>query len=147
MRESRRYIVFRVISEDRIGYDQVRDALWNSMTHWIGEAGLARAGVRLVKNLWSQGEQTGFIQVSPKHVDAVKVAMGLIHQIGDQRVIFQSVRVSGNIKSGKEKTGLAKKPARKLKGNPIRKAAVKRPTHKAAGKHKRNIPKKSVRKK
>jgi RNase P/RNase MRP subunit POP5 len=39
MRESRRYIVFRVLSEDRVGYDQVRDALWNSMTHWIGESG------------------------------------------------------------------------------------------------------------
>jgi ribonuclease P/MRP protein subunit POP5 len=116
MRESRRYIVFRVLSEDRVGYDQVRDALWNSMTHWIGEAGLARAGVRLIKNLWSQGEQTGFIQVSPKHVDAVKVAMSLIHQIGDQRVIFQSVRVSGTIKSGKEKTRPPGKAAGKVSG-------------------------------
>lgn len=110
MREKKRYVVFRVISDKPVGYDFMRDALWNSMTHWIGEAGLAKAGVRVLRNLWNQEEQAGFIQVSPKYVDSVKVAMGLIHQIGDQRVIFQSVRVSGTIKSGKEKSGLTGKP-------------------------------------
>jgi ribonuclease P/MRP protein subunit POP5 len=108
MRERKRYVIFRVVSEDRVDYNSVKDALWNSMTHWIGEAGLAKAGVRIIKNLWNQGEQKGFIQVSPKYVDSVKVAMGLIHQIGDQRVIFQSLRVSGTIKSGREKTGKRK---------------------------------------
>ncbi len=103
-RGSRRYIVFRVASERPVGYEAVRDALWNSMEHWIGEAGLARAGVRILRNLWNSREQKGFIQVSPKYVDAVKVSMGLIHQLGDQKVIFQSLRVSGTIKSGKEKT-------------------------------------------
>ena len=108
MREKKRYVVFRVISEQRADYSIVRDALWNSMTHWIGEAGLARANIRIVRNLWNQSEQKGFIQVSPKYVDAVKVAMGLIHQIGDQRVIFQSIRVSGTIKSGRKKSGISK---------------------------------------
>ncbi len=109
MREKKRYVIFRVISEQGVDYRTVRDALWNSMTRWIGEAGLAKANVRIVRNLWRQKEQTGFVQVSPKCVDAVKVAMGLIHQIGDQRVIFQSVRVSGTIKSGREKVGLGKR--------------------------------------
>jgi RNase P/RNase MRP subunit POP5 len=107
-RGKKRYIIFRVISEEPVSYDSVRDALWNSMTHWIGEAGLAKAGIRIIRNLWSGKEQKGFIQASPKYVDAVKVSLGLIHQIGDQRVIFQSLRVSGTIKSGKEKTGLAR---------------------------------------
>jgi RNase P/RNase MRP subunit POP5 len=109
MRERKRYVVFRVISDESVDYAAVRDALWNSMTHWIGEAGLARANIRILRNLWGQKEQSGFIQVSPKYVDAVKVAMGLIHQIGDQRVIIRSVRVSGTIKAGRKKSGLAKK--------------------------------------
>ena len=107
MRRSKRYIVFRVHSEKGVDYASARDALWNSMTRWIGEAGLARAGVRIVRNLWNQKEQTGFIQVSPKHVDAVKVSMGLIHQVGDQRVIFQSLRVTGTIKTGRSFLGKA----------------------------------------
>ena len=109
MRGKKRYVVFRVISDGRVDYAAVRDALWSSMTQWIGEAGLARAGVKVVRNLWNQSEQTGFIQVSPRYVDQVKVAMGLIHQVGDQRVIFQSIRVSGTIRSGKIKSGLAGK--------------------------------------
>jgi RNase P/RNase MRP subunit POP5 len=109
MRDKKRYVVFRVISDERVDYAAVRDALWNSMTHWIGEAGLARAGVKIVKNLWNQSGQTGFVQASPKYVDQVKVAMGLIHQIGDQRVILQSLRVSGTIKAGRRKSGIARK--------------------------------------
>jgi RNase P/RNase MRP subunit POP5 len=108
-REKKRYIIFRVISEERVEYSPVRDALWSSMTHWIGEAGIAKANIRIVRNLWNQAGQTGFIQVSPKYVDAVKVSMGLIHQVGDQRVIIQSVRVSGTIKSGRDKAGLEKR--------------------------------------
>ena len=108
-REKKRYVIFRVISEEKVDYRSVRDALWNSMTHWMGEADLGKAGVRIIKNLWNSREQSGFVQVSPKYVDAVKVSMGLIHQVGDQRVIFQSVRVSGTIKSGKEKSGLSRK--------------------------------------
>ena len=109
MREKKRYILFRVVSDRPVGYDFMRDALWNSMTHWMGEAELGKAGVKIIRNLWNQEEQSGFIQVSPRYVDAVKVSMGLIHQIGDQRVIFRSVRVSGTIKSGREKAGIARK--------------------------------------
>jgi RNase P/RNase MRP subunit POP5 len=103
MRGRKRYIMFRVISEDRVDYNSMRDALWNSMTHWMGEADLGKSGVRIIKNLWNQGEQSGCVQVSPKYVDAVKLSMALIHQVGDQRVIFQSTRVSGTIKAGKKK--------------------------------------------
>jgi ribonuclease P/MRP protein subunit POP5 len=107
-RGKKRYVVFRVISDQPVDYNAARDALWNSMSGWMGEGDLGKAGVRIIKNLWNRKEQAGFIQVSPKYVDAVKVSMGLIHQIGDQRVIFHSVRVSGTIKSGKEKSGLAR---------------------------------------
>ena len=132
-RESKRYIIFRVISDEMVDYGAVRDALWNSMTHWIGEAELGKAGVRIIRNLWSSREKTGFIQVHPKYVDAVKVAMGLIHQLGDQRVIFQSIRVSGTIKSGKEKTREPKKAAVKVKKS-VRKTSPKRPARKKSAK-------------
>ena len=107
-RAKKRYVVFKVISDEPVDYMAARDALWNSMTHWMGEADLGKANARIIKNLWSERTQSGFVQVSPKYVDHVKVAMGLIHHIGDQRVIFQSVRVSGTIKSGKDKTGLGR---------------------------------------
>lgn len=108
LRESKRYVIFKVHSNERLDYETVKNAAWNSLLNWLGEKDLSRANVRLIKNLWDPGKHTGFIQCSPKFVDAVKMGLSLIHQIGDQRVIFQTLRVSGTIKSGKNKTGLAK---------------------------------------
>jgi ribonuclease P/MRP protein subunit POP5 len=103
MREKRRYVIFRVISESPVEFVQVRDAVWNSILNWLGEDDAAKASIRIIRNLWSRKEQTGFVQCGPKYTDSVKIALGLVHQVGDSRAIIQSLRVSGTIKSGKEK--------------------------------------------
>jgi len=103
-RESKRYVVFRIHSAERLSYDVVKDAVWNSVLNWLGEEDMAKANVRILKNLWNPGEMKGFVQCSPKFVDSVKVSLSLIHQIGDSKVAFQTLRVSGTIKSGKDKT-------------------------------------------
>ncbi len=103
-RESKRYVVFRIHSDERLSYEHVKDSIWNSVLNWLGEEDMAKANVRILKNLWDSRKQKGFIQCSPKFVDSVKVSLSLIHQIGDSRVAFQTLRVSGTIKSGREKT-------------------------------------------
>lgn len=108
LRESKRYIVFKVHSKEKLDYSTVQNAAWNSLLNWLGEKDLSKANVRMIRNLWDHNKQTGFIKCSPKFVDAIKVSLSLVHQIGDQRVIFQTLRVSGTIKSGKTKTGLNK---------------------------------------
>ena len=108
LRERKRYVVFRVHSEEKLNYPAMKDAAWNSLLNWVGERELSRANVRIIRNLWDPKGQTGFIQCSPKAVDAVKTGLSLVHQIGDQRVIFQTLRVSGTIKSGRAKSGLSR---------------------------------------
>jgi RNase P/RNase MRP subunit POP5 len=108
LRAKKRYIVFKVHSEGEMqDFLNIRGAIWNSLESWLGEAGLAKAGVRIINNLWDGRKQVGFLQCSPRYVDQVKVALALVHQIGDQRVIIQVLRVSGTIKSGKEKAQLS----------------------------------------
>jgi len=104
LREKKRYLVFRIISESPLDYPNVKGAMWHSMENWLGQNELAQASPRLVKNLWDGRKKKGFLQCTPKYVDQVKVALALIKQIGDQRVIFQVIRVTGTIKSGKDKT-------------------------------------------
>ncbi len=108
LREKKRYIIFKVHSNEKLDYASMHNAAWNSLINWLGERDLSKANVRIIKNLWDSNKQIGFIQCSPKFVDSVKVSLGLVHQIGDQRVIFQTLRVSGTIKSGKTKLGLNK---------------------------------------
>ncbi|MBM3304157.1 MAG: ribonuclease P protein component 2 [Candidatus Aenigmarchaeota archaeon] len=106
LRAKKRYIIFRVHSDDpefRPDFLNIRGAIWNSLEGWLGEAGLAKADVKFIMNLWDSRKQTGFLSCSPKFVDQVKVALALVHQVGDERVILQVLRVSGTIKGGKEK--------------------------------------------
>jgi RNase P/RNase MRP subunit POP5 len=102
MRPKKRYIVFKVHSEERLAYENMRDAVWNSLENWLGEKDLASAQVRIIRNLWDGKAKSGFIQCAHKYVDSVKVGLALIHQIGDSKVIFQVLRVSGTIKAGKK---------------------------------------------
>ena len=104
LREKKRYLTFRIISEEPLDYDNVKGAIWHSMENWLGQNELAQASPRLIKNLWNPKTSSGFLQCSPKYVDQIKVALALIKQIGDTRVIFQVLRVSGTIKSGLDKT-------------------------------------------
>jgi len=128
LRAKKRYIIFRVHSESpeetssretaparsrrmhaeagegMFDFLNIRGAIWNSLESWLGEAGLAKANVSFIMNLWDSRKHTGFISCSPKYVDQVKVALALVHQIGDERVVIQVLRVSGTIKAGKGKT-------------------------------------------
>jgi len=104
LRDRKRYLVFRIISEAPLDYPNVKGAIWHSMENWLGQNELAQASPRLIKNLWDGRKKKGYLQCSPKYVDQVKMALALIKQIGDQRVIFHVIRVSGTIKSAKDKT-------------------------------------------
>lgn len=102
LREKKRYIFFQVHSKGPVPYYQMKQAIFDSLLDFLGERDLAKASVRLIKNLYSSGK--GVVQTNPKAVDSVKLALALIHQIGEERVLFQTLRVSGTIKSGKSKS-------------------------------------------
>ena len=102
MRENGHYIIFRVHSEEPLQFEEVKNAIWNSILNWLGDGDTSKANIWIIKNLWSKSNQTGYIKCMPKYVDQVKVALALIHQVADSRIIVESVRVSGTIKSGKK---------------------------------------------
>ena len=100
MREKKRYVVFRIICEKRHGYEEVKGAAMDSALGWMGEKGISSSGMRLIRNLWDPERMEGWIACTPKAVDDVKLSLALIHQIGDSRVIFRTVSVTGTIRSG-----------------------------------------------
>ncbi|UCD02617.1 MAG: hypothetical protein JSV63_02375 [Candidatus Aenigmatarchaeota archaeon] len=104
MKEKKRYLTFRVHSDSPLSYDDVKGAALNSIINWMGEKGFSHSNVKMIRNLWNSGKQEGWLSCTPKSVDDVKVSLALIHQIGDAKVIIRVLRVSGTIKSGKEKT-------------------------------------------
>ncbi len=102
LKERSRYIKFRVNSKNSIEYLDMKNAVWNSVLSFLGEEQAARANIRIIKNLWKKQEGIGLLKCSHLYVDKVKVSLGLVHQIGDEKAIVQSLGISGTIKSSRK---------------------------------------------
>jgi|YelNatPaOPRAMG01_1025707.scaffolds.fasta_scaffold141834_2 RNase P/RNase MRP subunit POP5 len=101
LKERKRYIFFYIHTNRPLLFTEVKNAVEDALLNWMGIEKYARAKPWLIKNLWD-GKMC-VIRCNHKYVDDVKMSLALINQIGDAKVIFQGLRVSGTLKSGKEK--------------------------------------------
>jgi ribonuclease P/MRP protein subunit POP5 len=98
LREKDRYISFQVISEEPIVYEDLEQAIWNTMLDFSGELGVSKTSVWLIKNLYDSEKQVGVIRCNNKSVQQVIAGLGLISRLGDVRVTFKILKVSGTIR-------------------------------------------------
>jgi ribonuclease P/MRP protein subunit POP5 len=105
MREKERYIAFQVISEEdeEFSYPDLESAIWNTMLDFLGEEGVSKTFVWLLKDCWSQKTQKGILRCNNKSVQEVIASLGLIDRLGDNRITFKILKISGTIKSIREK--------------------------------------------
>ncbi len=96
LREKKRYLVFEVLSKDRIkDVSKVSNAIMHYSLQLMGQFGVAKAGIIPLQNKWNPELQKGIIKVGHKHVEALKAALMLATKIDDKEVIFRSIGVSG----------------------------------------------------
>lgn len=98
LRKKQRYIKFQVISEESITYPDLEAAIWNTMLDFFGEFTTGKTSLWLIKNLYDDKKQIGIIRCNNKAVQQVIACLGLISRLGDIRVIFKILKVSGTIK-------------------------------------------------
>lgn len=98
LREKKRYIAFKVISEEQIVYSDLEPAILNQLLDFYGEYGFSRLSFWIIKNLYNEQKQVGVIRCNNKSVSQVIACLGLISRLGDTRVIFKILKVSGTIK-------------------------------------------------
>jgi len=98
LREKDRYISFQVISEESITYDDLEQAIWNTMLDFFGELGVSKTSLWIVKNLYDPEKQVGVIRCNNKSVPQVLAGLGLISRLGDIRVTFKILKISGTIR-------------------------------------------------
>lgn len=98
LREKERYIKFRIISEEPIVYSDLESGMWQTLLDFYGELGVSQMSVWLVKNLWDERQQAGVIRCNNKSVSKVIAGIGLITRLGESRIIFKILKVSGTIK-------------------------------------------------
>ena len=101
LREKNRYISFQVISErgEEFTYSDLESAVWNTILDFLGERGVSKTSVWLLKDCWEQKRQIGILRCNHKSVQEVIASLGLINRLGDNRITFKILKVSGTIKS------------------------------------------------
>lgn len=100
LREKKRYIKFQVIPEpgEDYNYSDLEAAIWNVALQFLGEIGVSKASIWIIKDLWDPKSQTGVIKCKTSSIDEVIASLGLIDRLGDNRVCFKILKVSGTIK-------------------------------------------------
>jgi ribonuclease P/MRP protein subunit POP5 len=105
LREKKRYIAFQVISEESetFSYSDLEQAIWNTSLDFLGEYGVSKTSIWLMKDCWDQNKQMGIIRCNHKSVHSVITSLGLISRLGDTKITIKILKVSGTIKTVKNK--------------------------------------------
>jgi len=103
LREKERYIAFKVISEGPITYSDLESAIWNVALDYLGEYGVSKTSLWIIKNLYDEYNQTSVVKCNNKSVQDVVATLGMISRLGDTRVILKILKISGTIKGLKIK--------------------------------------------
>lgn len=104
LREKKRYLVFEVISKEKISdFGHVSEAIRNSSHDFLGRFGAAKAGIIPLEDKWNPQLQRGILKTSHKNVDAVKASLAFIRKVGNTDVIFRSIGVSGILRKAESK--------------------------------------------
>jgi ribonuclease P/MRP protein subunit POP5 len=99
LRERKRYILFKIISEEPINYDLFKDLLNSTILKFYGELTFGKFGFKFLDERWNEKEQIGVIKCNNKFVSNIIVAFGLLQRIGESRINIKILKVSGTIKS------------------------------------------------
>lgn len=104
LREKKRYLAFEIISKTKIDdFTAVENTIKESVLRFLGESGMAKAGVLFLADKYNKDKQKGIIRVSHKYVNELRASLALIQKINNQDVIVRSIGLSGILKKAVEK--------------------------------------------
>ena len=103
LREKKRYLVFEVISEKKVSFEQAYNAIMGTILGFMGQLNTGKAGVILLEDKWDDSSQRGMMKVGHKSTDMVKSALMFITKIGNEEVIVKSLGLSGILKKAQAK--------------------------------------------
>ncbi len=101
LREKRRYIAFRVDSEDPISKEEIGRVIWVQALSILGEVQASALGLRALD--YEENVQEGFLVCNNEGLWKVKAVLALIGEINGKKVHVCVKGVSGTIKALKRK--------------------------------------------
>jgi len=98
-----RYLAYEVISDSKVEFNDVLNAIWFSSLSLLGELGASDAQIRIIRDTWNANKQLGLMRVSHTAIEPVRAALAFANRIGDTPVIIRILGVSGSIKGARKK--------------------------------------------
>ncbi|MCH8003629.1 MAG: ribonuclease P protein component 2 [Nanoarchaeota archaeon] len=104
LREKKRYLAYEVISNSRFNDAvSVNKAIYDAANVFLGNLGMAKAGIIPINDKWNDKTQRGIIRVSNKHVDELKASLIFVKNIQGKDAMVKSVGASGILKKALNK--------------------------------------------
>jgi len=104
LREKKRYLVFEIISKTNIpNFLIIKSAILESCLRFLGESGVAKAGILVLPDKFNPETQKGIMRISHTMVHEVRASLALIQKIDGQDVIVRSLGLSGILKKAEKK--------------------------------------------
>lgn len=100
-RERKRYLLVKVEPADSIDKRDLENAILNSCLQFLGELGVARAGILVMSDTYDG--KTVIVKTGHKYVDETKSAISLIKTVADKKVRLSTIKVSGSVLKLKQK--------------------------------------------
>jgi ribonuclease P/MRP protein subunit POP5 len=103
LRGRRRYIAYEVVSEEKVLIDDLMNTIWHTVLNFLGEHGTSKTDMWIAKDTYDENKQMGLIRCSHDNVEQIRASLALIERIGDVRVVFKVLGISGTMNAAKMK--------------------------------------------
>lgn len=103
-RMRKRYLAFKVVSEQPVSKGDVADAVWNAVLRLFGEYGASQANLALIE--YDQEKSWGIIRCSHRAVEMVRASIASVTEINEKPVAIHVLGVSGTLKALRRKVSL-----------------------------------------
>ena len=101
--ERNRYLVYEVVSDSKVGDEEIGKAIWKTALDFLGELGVSRSSLRIVE--FDEKKQKGIIKVNHKSVEEARVVLALVKDINKKPVALHVLGVSGILRKARGEWG------------------------------------------
>lgn len=102
LRQRKRYLKFKVYSEEEIALGELVDAVWDKCLNYLGTRETSEADFWVIGNQFNKEKQEGIAKVNREKADEFRASLGLIEKISGEKVVIKVTEVSGSIKKLKD---------------------------------------------
>lgn len=102
LRNKKRYLKFRIHSEETIELGEFVDAVWEKCLSYLGTKETSETDFWVIGNQFDEEKQEGIVKVNREKVDEFRASLTLLDHIDNKKVALEVTKVSGSIKKLKD---------------------------------------------